>query len=79
MKINPKVETIQDTRLKKQNIALYTKLMESKQTNTFLYKYQLKHQQPDISKAEGKLSIEFNKQIINLEKVYNLQIFIQLQ
>ena len=44
--------------------------MKSTQTNQFLYQYQLKHQQSDISKAEEKWSTEFNKQDINWEKVY---------
>ena len=44
--------------------------MKSTQTNQFLYKYQLKYQQPNKPKAEEKWSTEFNKQDMNWEKVY---------
>jgi len=56
------------------NCLLFTTLMKSTQTNQFLYKYQLKHQQSDISKAKENWTAEFNKQYINWEKLHKLSI-----
>ena len=69
-KLSLKEETIKNTRLNQQNCELYNKLMKSKQANTFLYTYQLKHQHSNISKSEEKWSIELNKQNTKLRKVY---------
>ena len=74
MERNLKNESLQNIRSMQHKCLLYTTLMKSTQTNQFLYKYQLKHQHPDISKAEEKWSAEFNKQDINWEKLYKISI-----